>query len=1222
MRQLIFTQVNSGVEVTDSNNSGLPVGFFNGYCEITFTDNTYYVTSSGAMISFAFNEVLTVKGSPAAANPTLLMAQLQDCFNIVTGGGGGGGGNVVVTASVLPTNAAQETGGNLAAIVAKLPSQGQALMAASQPVVIASNQSAVPVSASALPLPTNAAQETGGNLAAAAASLAAIDAGIPTSLGQKTSAASMPVVLASDQSAVPVSASALPLPTNAAQETGGNLAAIVAKLPSQGQALMAASQPVVIASNQSAIPTYNPDQNVSGTITSLNGSVVLNYSGVSSAYATISGTWSGSIQYQGLAADGVTWLPLNAATGGPTNPYVTTALTVNGSSRIALPAGFKGIRAYSTAWSSGTATININVSLGVSDVEAIQLNASNFNATVIGGVTSVLPSATNAKVQVVQTPQKSDYTPSFDKVLASTVDSAYWNTLAIGAGQSISQASGTMVLTSGTTINSETMIRSLVNFQGPFCLKYSTVLSQRIANNNFYVEMVDLLGDSLSITVNSATSVTVTVPSTTLDSTAVGKSIYIGNLAGFTGVTSVPGRYPIASISGTAITFTVAGWATGSVNTGTCTLFGYNYHQILYTSTTATNASYQTQRNGWANGAVTATINTSASPGHLGIATMENGASSYSDQLTASGTTVPTAMRAQFIQLLPDPTITLYLQIRSVNGTTAPASTTTWTISTVRVENYVSQPVSVSNVTPQSDNTPLPVSIFNATGVTPGVNIAQLAGTAPVTGGVAGIQAVGGNIAAGTARTANPLGIGGVDINNLVRNLLTSVIGQPYVAGPGESITQFSVGTGAAAVTDGTNGKTIFVQNKESDVYMEISAISTSPTIQLEGSYDNQLFFIIPLTRVDNTAASAQYPQTVATSTITPVAGALYRGKTYGCPILRVHLVAGSASNTIGTVRVVPAVTEPGVTASPFGLVLANTTESVGVANGQLFQQGVRTLIIPSRGSAKVQLVIDAMTWTGTMSAGIQVVVEGLNDSASTTWNALTLQPLAGGSTVTTITGPATAFSVPYSGVWEADLGANGYNQVRVRLSNVGTGGTAPLVLGGLRIIPAVSNQGLGTGTKTTFTAAVSGISATTTNNLIVIESGAAKRTTIRKIYFTPGTATAASLINLTVYRETSASSGGATQTPSGRQSSDSFSGIVRITNPTLGTNAATNIVFPIPTAIAASVYSTPFVYDFTNGGTEPGLVLPIGTANGVAFQTAGATGGAGAGLLVEFTEE
>lgn len=50
-----------------------------------------------------------------------------------------------------------------------------------------------------------------------------------------------------------VSAASLPLPTGAATET--TLAALNTKLPSPGQALMAASQPVVIASNQTAIPT-------------------------------------------------------------------------------------------------------------------------------------------------------------------------------------------------------------------------------------------------------------------------------------------------------------------------------------------------------------------------------------------------------------------------------------------------------------------------------------------------------------------------------------------------------------------------------------------------------------------------------------------------------------------------------------------------------------------------------------------------------------------------------------------------------------------------------------------------------------------------------------------------------------------------------------------------------------------------------------------------------
>ncbi|KKN30162.1 hypothetical protein LCGC14_0836760 [marine sediment metagenome] len=52
-----------------------------------------------------------------------------------------------------------------------------------------------PISAASLPLPAGAATET---------TLAAIDAGIPAGLGQTTMSASMPVAIASDQSAIPV----------------------------------------------------------------------------------------------------------------------------------------------------------------------------------------------------------------------------------------------------------------------------------------------------------------------------------------------------------------------------------------------------------------------------------------------------------------------------------------------------------------------------------------------------------------------------------------------------------------------------------------------------------------------------------------------------------------------------------------------------------------------------------------------------------------------------------------------------------------------------------------------------------------------------------------------------------------------------------------------------------------------------------------------------------
>lgn len=85
---------------------------------------------------------------------------------------------------------------------------GQKTMAASVPVAIASDQAPVPVSgtvavsgtlpisAAALPLPAGACTQT---------TLAAISGQLPASLGQKVSAASQAVVLASDQGAVPVS---------------------------------------------------------------------------------------------------------------------------------------------------------------------------------------------------------------------------------------------------------------------------------------------------------------------------------------------------------------------------------------------------------------------------------------------------------------------------------------------------------------------------------------------------------------------------------------------------------------------------------------------------------------------------------------------------------------------------------------------------------------------------------------------------------------------------------------------------------------------------------------------------------------------------------------------------------------------------------------------------------------------------------------------------------
>jgi hypothetical protein len=60
-------------------------------------------------------------------------------------------------------------------------------------------------------------------------------------------------------------------------------------------------------------------------------------------------------------------------------------------------------------------------------------------------------------------------------------------------------------------------------------------------------------------------------------------------------------------------------------------------------------------------------------------------------------------------------------------------------------------------------------------------NLVSIAGSAPVTAGIVGILAVGGNIAPGVAATANPLPGGGVDAGNLTRRTLMDTSGRTIV---------------------------------------------------------------------------------------------------------------------------------------------------------------------------------------------------------------------------------------------------------------------------------------------------------------------------------------------------------------------------------------------------------------------------------------------------------
>jgi hypothetical protein len=294
-------------------------------------------------------------------------------------------------------------------------------------------------------------------------------------------------------------------------------------------------------------------------------------------------------------------------------------------------------------------------------------------------------------------------------IAANGADPAFFTQVGLlGAGIGYSQAGGNLVLTSGTTANSELILRSTAAFNSDVEMRWQSLLSQRIINQSFVVELVDVIGDNLQMTVNSATSVTVTfgIGQNPFTAANIGQSLSIGAI---NGVAGVPARYAIAAVSGDTVTFTVAGWpASGS---GTCSLFGWNFVRCVYSGATATTMNFDTQRNGYNSGDTAATINTTASPGHLGIVQATSSFSTLLDQLVASAATLPTVVRATRVVNLPTEDANLVLQLRIVNGSTAPASTTTWTVGMTAVYDFRTANVTINEIRPQGPNAALPVAL-------------------------------------------------------------------------------------------------------------------------------------------------------------------------------------------------------------------------------------------------------------------------------------------------------------------------------------------------------------------------------------------------------------------------------------------------------------------------------------------------------------------------------
>lgn len=319
-------------------------------------------------------------------------------------------GNVTVVSSTLPTGAstsALQTTGNtsLSSIDGKLNSLGQKTMAASVPVVIASDQSAVPVSgtvttsdpANGTPGTAAPAQATqvggtdGTNLRALKtnaagnlmvdASVAVINnnvtsvAGTAVTAGNGTAGAgSQRVVIASDNTAFTVNVGTSGLPTGAATE------ATLAKLPlAQGSTTSGQSGTLTQGAVTTAAPTYTTGQTSPLSLTTT-GALRTDASGSTqpvsgTVAATQSGTWT--VQ-PGNTANTTPWLVKEVTSATATNSNVSgsaTSVTLLASNANRLGA---------TIYNDSTAILYVNLAGNAASI-------TNYTVQLVSGAYYELP---------------------------------------------------------------------------------------------------------------------------------------------------------------------------------------------------------------------------------------------------------------------------------------------------------------------------------------------------------------------------------------------------------------------------------------------------------------------------------------------------------------------------------------------------------------------------------------------------------------------------------------------------------------------------------------------------------------------------------------------------------------------------------------------------------------------------------------------------------------
>lgn len=514
-------------------------------------------------------------------------------------------------------------------------------------------------------------------------------------------------------------------------------------LNTNGQKTMANSSPVVIASDQSAIPvtetvtdTAPATQNItvidssSATSTGANNQTIVigtptagsaasfALSGIETVRVEVTGIWTGTLTAEVSIDGGTTWTSQGLHQGAYTTSSFTAGFIGGGN-----VAGATNFRMRATAAITGTAVVKIIESVNTQSVYIANAAPSGTVISVNNSSTATLTSGS------VYTGTGEDVT-NFSEMRISVISNVASATDGLSIQQSpdntnwditdtytIPAATGKtfvvprqaryfrIVYTNGGTNQGSFRLQSILN-------RTATAPSSNRASDG-YTNETDLVQNQVFLMGYNGTTWD------RLRSTGTGilnvllsaGSAVIGHVITDTGsTTAVTGNVTVVQPTGTSL------------------------HAVLdTTSTTAVTQATAANLNATVIGAGT------AGTANAGVVTVQGIASMTKLLVTPDSVALPANQSVNVAQLA---------------GTTTDTNSGTKSAGTLRVVLATDQPQLTNKLLVTPDSVALPAN--------QSVNMAQFGGTNVVTGGVAGVQSVGGNVANGVTATTNPVPVGGV----------------------------------------------------------------------------------------------------------------------------------------------------------------------------------------------------------------------------------------------------------------------------------------------------------------------------------------------------------------------------------------------------------------------------------------------------------------------------